>query len=92
MSIVDKKVKLELVGLDGNAFSLMGAFRAIARREKWTPEEIEKVLTECMSGDYNHLLATLMDHCESPEREDDGDEWDTGNDDDCDDEEPVNFN
>jgi len=65
---------MELVGLDSNAFSLMGAFRAQARREKWTPEEIEKVLTECMAGDYNHLLATLMDHCESPECKDDGDD------------------
>ena len=59
-----KKVKLELVGLDGNAFSLMGAFRNRARKEKWTPEEIEAVLTECKSGDYYHLLCTLMEVCE----------------------------
>lgn len=60
-------VKLELVGLDGNAFSLMGAFQRQARREKWAQDEIETVLTECRSGDYNHLLATLMDHTQSPE-------------------------
>ncbi len=59
-----KKVNLELVGLDGNAFSLMGAFRKQARKEKWTPEEIKGVLDECQSGDYNHLLQTLMAHCE----------------------------
>ena len=38
---VNKKVKLELVGLDGNAFFLMGAFQRQARREKWTQEEID---------------------------------------------------
>ena len=55
----DKKVKLNLVGLDGNAFSLMGAFQKAARRQGWKAEEIKPILDECMSGDYNHLLATL---------------------------------
>jgi hypothetical protein len=59
-----KKIKLELVGLDGNAFSLMGAFKKQARKEKWSNEEIDQVLNECMSSDYDHLLVTLMKHCE----------------------------
>jgi len=59
---VNKKVKLRLVGLDGNAFALMGAFRKQARKEKWTPDEIQAVLDECMAGDYNHLLRVLMEH------------------------------
>jgi hypothetical protein len=58
----DKKINLDLVGLDGNAFALMGAFQRQARKEKWTPEEIKAVLTECQSGDYNHLLQTLIAH------------------------------
>ena len=62
-----KKVTLELVGLDGNAYSLMGAFQKQARREGWSKEEIDAVLDECYSGDYNHLLCTLSDVCESPE-------------------------
>lgn len=61
---VDKKVKLRLVGIDGNAFALMGAFQQQARKEKWTKEEIDTVLNEAMSGDYDHLLTTLADHCE----------------------------
>lgn len=60
MTEVNKKVKLKLVGLDGNAFSLMGAFRKQARKEGWSPEEISFVIDKCMSGDYNNLLATLM--------------------------------
>jgi len=55
-----KKVKFNLVGKDGNAFALMGAWQAKAQKEKWTKEEIKEVLDECMSGDYNHLLCTLM--------------------------------
>jgi len=59
---VNKKVNLDLVGLDGNAFSLMGAFQRQAKRENWTTEEIKLVIDECMSGDYDHLVSTLMEH------------------------------
>ena len=60
-----KKVKLDLVGLDGNAFALMGAFKKQARKEGWNGDEVTAVMNECMSGDYDHLLCTLMDHCDS---------------------------
>ena len=61
-----KKVELELVGLDGNAFVLMGSFQQAARRQGWTPEEIEVVMTQCQSGDYDNLLCVLMDNTTSP--------------------------
>ena len=60
----EKTVNLTLVGLDGNAFSLMGAFSKQAKREGWSQEEIQLVLDECQaSWDYNELLCVLMDHC-----------------------------
>ena len=62
--INEKKVKMNLVGLDGNAFVLMGAFSRNAKRQGWTKEEIDVVLQKCMSGDYNNLLSTLMDNTE----------------------------
>ena len=62
---VTKKVKLQLVGLDSNAFVLMGAFRKQARKEGWTPEEISAVIDDCTSGDYNHLLNVLREHCQA---------------------------
>ena len=61
--VVDKTVKLDLVGLDGNAFFLIGRFRQEARRQGWKPEEIKKVTDEATKGDYPHLLATLDIHC-----------------------------
>ncbi len=68
---VDKKVKLTLVGLDGNAFALLGAFRNAAIKEKWTQEEIDFVLWKAKSGDYNNLLSTLMKYSSDPFGEDD---------------------
>lgn len=59
-----KKVKLNLVGIDGNAFALMGAFRKQAVKEGWEPEEIQEVLDDAMSKDYNHLLSTLQERCQ----------------------------
>ncbi len=59
------RVTMNLVGLDGNAFALMGAFQKNARRQGWTQDEIDKVLGECTSGDYNHLLRVLMAHTEA---------------------------
>ena len=64
---INKKVTLDLTNIDGNAFALMGAFSRQARREKWTPEEIKTVLSECESGDYAHLVSTLASVCGSSE-------------------------
>ena len=61
------KVKMQLAGLDGNAFALMGAFSRNASRQGWTSDEIDTVLTECRSGDYDHLLCTLMDNINDDE-------------------------
>ncbi len=61
------KVKMQLDGLDGNAFALMGAFSRNASRQGWTSDEIDTVLTECRSGDYDHLLCTLMDNIDDDE-------------------------
>jgi len=58
-----KKVNLRLVGLDGNAFAVMGAFRRQALKEGWSQDEVKAVLDEAMSGNYDHLLATIADHC-----------------------------
>lgn len=55
-------VKLKLVGQDGNAYLIMGRFQAAARKAGWPKAEIEKVLDDARSSDYNHLLYTIMKH------------------------------
>jgi len=66
---IKKKVMMKLVGIDGNAFSIMGSFQRAARKQGWTKEEISTVLNEATSGDYNHLLCTIMDNVEGPDDE-----------------------
>jgi len=58
------KVKLTLVGLDGNAFNLLGQFQRAARQQGWTREEIKMVIDDATSSNYDHLLCVLMDHTE----------------------------
>lgn len=61
-----KKVNLKMVGLDGNAFAIMGAFQRQARKEGWTKEEINTVLDEARSGDYYNLINVIAEHCVNP--------------------------
>ncbi len=74
---IKKKVSLKLVGLDGNAFSLMGAFSRQAKREDWSKEEIDCVIAECTSGDYSNLLNALGDVCEDPQGDEDDDYYES---------------
>lgn len=57
-----KKIDLDLTQIDGNAFAILAAFQKQARREGWTQEEIDKVLDEAKSDDYDHLLQTIISH------------------------------
>lgn len=61
---MNKKITLDLTTIDGNAFSIMGAFSRQARKEGWSREEIDEVLDNAMEGDYNHLLKVIIRHCE----------------------------
>jgi hypothetical protein len=71
------KVVCPLVGEDGNAFAILGRFQRAARSAGWSREDISKVIDEAKSGDYNHLLCTIMEHSEEPEEKDeDGYEYD----------------
>jgi hypothetical protein len=67
--IIKKTVNLNLVGVDGNAFVIMGVFRKQARKEGWTEQEINLVMEEAKSSDYNHLLATIENLCEPKDDE-----------------------
>jgi len=54
------KLNLELVGKNGNAFYLLAYFQRKARKAGWSKEEILEVIEEAQSGDYNHLIQTLI--------------------------------
>ena len=69
--IIDKTVNLNLIGVNGNSYAIMGAFREQARKEGWSKEEIQAVIDSAKSKDYNHLLVTIENHCEPIETEED---------------------
>lgn len=57
-------MKYNLVGVDGNAFAVMGYVVQCMKKEKMTAEEIKAYKDKAMSGDYNNLLATSFDMIE----------------------------
>ncbi len=58
------KFPLQLSGRDGNAFFILGRFQEEARQAGWTPEQIKHVHDEATSGDYDHLLQTIMTYAD----------------------------
>lgn len=53
-------VTVQLSGLDGNAFAIMGRVRSALQKAKVPKDKITKFLEEAKSGDYDHLLQTCM--------------------------------
>jgi len=53
-------VDLELVGLDGNAFAIMGAVQRASRHANWPPEAVSALLADMQSDRYDHLLQVAM--------------------------------
>ena len=54
------EITIPLEGEDGNAFSILGRVSRIAKQEGISKEEIQQFMDEAMSGDYDHLLRTVM--------------------------------
>lgn len=53
-----KKTKLySLVGVDGNAYALMGYTQDAMQRTGFSNKDIDKMLKDATSSDYNHLVA-----------------------------------
>jgi hypothetical protein len=58
------KIRVALVGEDGNAFSIMGRVSRAMRKNGYTNDEVEKYTKEAMAGDYDHLLQVTMSYVE----------------------------
>ena len=59
-------MKYDLVGVDGNAFAVMGYVLKAMRECKMSKEKQSDYQTKAMSGDYNNLLAVsveMIDKC-----------------------------
>lgn len=62
----------DLVGVDGNAFAVMG-YTGKALRETGHRDLVEKMREEAMSGDYDNLLRVCMKYIDIANE--DCDEW-----------------
>ena len=58
------QVDVELVGHNGNAFSIMGRVTLAMRRAGLSKEQIDEYRKEATAGDYDHLLQTTMRYVE----------------------------
>lgn len=54
-------IHVNLVGEDGNAFAILGRVMKAMRRGDVPEEEIKIFQNEATSGDYDHLLCTVME-------------------------------
>ena len=53
-----------LIGIDGNAFSVMGYVRKAMRRSGYSKAEIDTYTENAQSKDYNHLLNVSRERIE----------------------------
>ena len=53
-------IAVSLIGADGNAFAIIGNVIRELRRAGISSDEIAAFQTEATSGDYDHLLRTVM--------------------------------
>lgn len=60
MEVKYPDVFVELVGQDGNAFFILGRVSKALRSAGVPQSEINEFHKEATSGDYNHLLQTVM--------------------------------
>lgn len=58
--LVEKNGQVDgnLIGVDSNAFSVIGYTTKQLRRGGWPREDVDKVSRIAMSGDYDNVLAT----------------------------------
>lgn len=60
MDVKHPEVEVELVGNDGNAFSILANVRRSLRKAGVPQSEIDEFVNEATSGDYDHLLQTCI--------------------------------
>ena len=50
-----------LVGIDGNAFSIIAHMQRNLRRVNWSKEDLDLLMKEMKSGDYQHVIAVAVE-------------------------------
>jgi hypothetical protein len=53
-------IEVEISGIDGNAFSIMGTVQKALKRAGVSKEEQDQYFEEATSGDYHNVISTTM--------------------------------
>ena len=53
---------IDLTGSDGNAFALMGYAKKWGKDLGYSPSDIELMISDMMSSDYEHLIEVFESH------------------------------
>ena len=56
------KIKVKLIGEDGNAYAILGKVKQALKQEH--PELVEEYVEKAMAGTYDDLLITTMEYVE----------------------------
>ena len=57
---IHQEIKVNLEGVDSNAFSILGTVSGAMRRGGVSRKDIDAFHAEATAGDYSHLLQTVM--------------------------------
>ena len=55
-------IKVNIIGQNVNTFCILGICQIAMEHANCTQQEIDAFNEEAKSGDYNHLLATVMNY------------------------------
>lgn len=75
-----------LVGVDGNAFSIMGYVRSAMKRAQMSSQDIDAYTKDATSSDYDHLLVVSCKMIDKVNEVLDLDKYDENEDEDYEDE------
>ena len=57
-----KEIVIDLTGPQGNAFALMGIAQSFAKQLGYSKEQIDAMMTDMQSSDYEHLVQVFDDN------------------------------
>ena len=67
-------MKYSLIGVDGNAFAVMG-YTARALKREGLRDKVDPMYKEATSGDYSNLLCVCMEYIDMANKAAEDDEW-----------------
>ncbi len=58
----DRRIEIDLTGPQGNVFYLMGRVKGLGRQLGWIKDEIDIVIEDMSSGDYDHAVEVFDEY------------------------------